>query len=61
MPPMLWNEPYEFRLCGVQLKTVRAHPFGDMFDAAAKVAAERRRVVWATPAVNLYVVGILVR
>ena len=32
-----------------------------MFDAAAKVAAERRRVVWATPAVNLYVVGVLVR
>jgi len=32
-----------------------------MFDAAAKVAAERRRVVWVTPAVNLYVVGVLVR
>ena len=32
-----------------------------MFDAAAEVAAERRRVVWATPAVNLYVVGVLVR
>jgi len=24
------------------LKTVRVHPAGDMFDAAAKVAAERR-------------------
>ena len=31
-----------------------------MFDAAAEVAAERRRVIWATPAVNLYV-GVLVR
>jgi len=61
MAPMWWNEPYEFCLCGVQLKTVRAHPVGDMFDAAAKVAAERRSVVWVTPAVNLYVVGVLVR
>jgi len=42
------------------LKTVRVHPAGDMFDAAAKVAAERRWVVWSTPPVNLYV-GVLVR
>ena len=58
---MWWNEPYEFCLCGVQLKTFRAHPAGDMFDAAAEVAVERRSVVWVTPAVNLYVVGVLVR
>ena len=31
-----------------------------MFDAAAEVAAQRRRVIWVTPAVNLYVVGVLV-
>jgi len=59
--PTWWNEPYEFRLCGVQLKTVHAHPAGNMFDAAAEVAAEQRRVVWVTPAVNLYVVGVLMR
>jgi len=39
---------------------VRAHPAGDMFDAAAEVAAQRRLVVRATPAVNLYVIGVLV-
>jgi len=60
MAPTWWNEPYEFRLCGVQLKTVRAHPAGDMFDAAAEVTAERRQVICATPAVNLYVIGVLV-
>ena len=42
MAPTWWNEPYEFHLCGVQLKTVRAHLTGDLFDAAAKVVAERR-------------------
>jgi len=40
MAPTWWNEPYEFRLCGFQLKTVRAHPAGDLFDAATMVAAE---------------------
>ena len=32
-----------------------------MFNAAVKVVAQQRRVVWVTPAVNLYVVGVLVR
>ena len=30
----------ELRLCGDQLKTVCAHTFGNLFDAAAKVAAK---------------------
>ena len=58
MAPTWLNEPCEFRLCGVQLKTVRAHPAGNMFDAADEVTAERRQVVWVTQTVNLYVVGV---
>jgi len=48
-----WNEQHEFRHCGVQLKTVRAHPAGDLFDAAAKVTAEFERFQTANVAFNV--------
>jgi len=36
MVPMWWKRPYEFCLCGIQLKTVHAHPAGNVFDVTLK-------------------------
>jgi len=54
-----WNKPHKFSFRRVQLESIRVHPAGDLFNAAAKVTTERCCIIRATTAISLYVVGIL--
>jgi len=54
-----WNEPHEFRLSRIQLKTVCTHPASYLFDAVTKVAGEWCEVVRWTATIYLSIISML--
>ena len=52
------DEPYEFSLRRVQLKSVEAHPTGDATKAYCNTLLQLVDVSWSAGTVNLGVIGV---